>query len=196
MKAPWNAAEAQEAELAALQVGHDLEKRCAAVQQPPIPREDARALSGSGPAVLGRNAASDCAILNCPELDSPAFSPRSNDAQELEVPAPGKTNSRGRTKTKPGRKRTDNMVSSKAFDTEAFLTTVGAGRTVATYKPKNYIFCQGTKCDAVFYIQKGHVELSVVSDQGKERVVGILVPGSFLGEGCLPGHPRYLASAR
>ena len=88
------------------------------------------------------------------------------------------------------------MVSSKAFDTEAFLTTVGAGRTVSTYKPKKYIFQQGTKCDAVFYIQKGHVELSVVSDQGKERVVGILSPDAFIGEGCLAGHPLYLASAR
>jgi CRP-like cAMP-binding protein len=88
------------------------------------------------------------------------------------------------------------MVSSKVFDTEAFLTTVGAGRTVSTYRPKNYIFRQGAKCDAVFYIQKGHVELSVVSDQGKERVVGMLGPGAFIGEGCLAGHPLYLASAR
>ena len=69
------------------------------------------------------------------------------------------------------------MVSAQVFDPEAFLTTVGAGRTIATYKPKSYIFRQGTKCDAVFYIQKGHVELSVVSEQGKERVVGMLGPG-------------------
>ena len=84
----------------------------------------------------------------------------------------------------------------KGFDTEVFLTTVGAGRTITAYKPKSTIFRQGAKCDAVFYIQKGHVELSVVSQQGKERVVGMLGPGSFLGEGCLAGHPIYLASAR
>jgi CRP-like cAMP-binding protein len=84
----------------------------------------------------------------------------------------------------------------EVFDTEAFLTTVGAGRTIATYRPKRLIFRQGTECDAVFYIQKGRVELSVVSDQGKERVVGILSPGDFIGEGCLAGHPLYLASAR
>ena len=83
-----------------------------------------------------------------------------------------------------------------AFDTEAFLTTMGAGRTITTYKAKSYIFQQGTACDAVFYIQQGQVELSVVSQQGKERVVGMLGAGSFLGEGCLAGHPRYLASAR
>ncbi|WP_147155962.1 cyclic nucleotide-binding domain-containing protein, partial [Reyranella soli] len=88
------------------------------------------------------------------------------------------------------------MASRKIFDTEVFLTTVGAGRTITAYKKKSYIFRQGTECDAVFYIQDGQVELSVVSKQGKERVVGILGPGSFIGEGCLAGHPRYLASAR
>lgn len=86
--------------------------------------------------------------------------------------------------------------SNQAFDTEAFLTTVGAGRTISTYKAKSYIFRQGMPCSAVFYIQNGQVELSVVSKQGKERVVGVLGPGAFLGEGCLAGHPRYLASAR
>ena len=91
-----------------------------------------------------------------------------------------------------GRKSSSNL----AFDAEAFLTTVGAGRTISTYKAKSYIFRQGMECDAVFYIQKGQVELSVVSKQGKERVVGVLGPGAFLGEGCLAGHPRYLASAR
>lgn len=88
------------------------------------------------------------------------------------------------------------MLLSEAFDTEAFLTTTGVGRTIAAYKPKSYIFRQGTECDAVFYIQMGRVELSVVSNQGKERVVGMLEPGAFVGEGCLAGHPLYLASAR
>ena len=95
---------------------------------------------------------------------------------------------KGRTGSKTANK--------KAFDTEAFLTTVGAGRTITAYKARSYIFRQGTNCDAVFYIQDGHVELSVVSQQGKERVVGMLGPGSFIGEGCLAGHPLYLASAR
>jgi CRP/FNR family cyclic AMP-dependent transcriptional regulator len=88
------------------------------------------------------------------------------------------------------------MVSPKAFDPETFLRTVNGGRTISAYKPKKYIFRQGAKCDAVFYIQKGHVELSVVSKQGKERVVGLLGPGAFIGEACLAGHPLYLASAR
>ncbi|BAR53369.1 cAMP-regulatory protein [Bradyrhizobium diazoefficiens] len=44
--------------------------------------------------------------------------------------------------------------------------------------------------DTVFYIQKGKVKLTVLSEQGKEAVVGILEPGQFFGEECLNGHPR------
>ena len=50
-------------------------------------------------------------------------------------------------------------------------TTVGSGKSLATYRAKSYVFRQGTKCNAVFYIQQGHIELSVVSSQGKERVL-------------------------
>ena len=94
------------------------------------------------------------------------------------------------------RRKTGGKSAVATFDAEAFLTTVGAGRTISTYKAKSYIFRQGAACDAVFYILMGHVDLSVVSRQGKERVVGQLGPRAFLGEGCLAGHPRYLASAR
>jgi len=83
-----------------------------------------------------------------------------------------------------------------AFDPDKFLTTVGGGRTITTYRPKTFVFQQGITCDAVFYIQKGQVELTVISKQGKERVVGMLGPASFIAEGCLAGHPLYLASAR
>ncbi len=114
------------------------------------------------------------------------------------MPAGGTARATNGDKTRSGsaRKGKARTRRSNDFDTELFLTTVGAGRTVATYRPKSYIFRQGTKCNAVYYIQQGHIELSVVSSQGKERVVGLLGPGSFVGEGCLGGQPVYLASAR
>jgi CRP-like cAMP-binding protein len=84
----------------------------------------------------------------------------------------------------------------ESFDAKRFVTSVGVGRASATYKAKSYVFRQGGKCEAVFYIQKGQVQLTVVSKQGKERAVGILGPGAFIGEGSLAGHPLYLASAR
>jgi CRP/FNR family transcriptional regulator, cyclic AMP receptor protein len=84
------------------------------------------------------------------------------------------------------------MLSPEAFDAEAFLTTAGTGRTIATYKPKSYIFRQGTKAPRSS-IQKGRVDPSVVSGQGKERVAGIRIPAPSSAR--LPPRP-YLASAR
>jgi CRP/FNR family cyclic AMP-dependent transcriptional regulator len=56
------------------------------------------------------------------------------------------------------------------------------------------VFVQGDVADAVFYIQKGKIKLTVVSDQGKEAVVGMLEPGQFFGEGCLNGQPLRIAT--
>lgn len=106
-----------------------------------------------------------------------------------------KAKSSSRT-NRAARKRTGKPPLPEAFDAEAFLTTAGAGRTIVAYKPKSYVFRQGAECDAVFYLQRGRVELSVVSGQGKERVVGMLGPGAFVGEACLAGQPLHLASAR
>ena len=81
------------------------------------------------------------------------------------------------------------------FNVQAFLTSVGAGRSKKKYKARKNIFQQGDPADSVFYIQEGNVKLSVVSEQGKEAVVGILGAGDFFGEGCLAGQPVHMASA-
>jgi CRP-like cAMP-binding protein len=101
-----------------------------------------------------------------------------------------------RAAAKKASKRKSRATAIVEFDTETFLTTAGVGRTVSTYKPKALIFDQGAECDAVYYVMSGLIDLSVVSAQGKERVVGRLGAGAFIGEGCLAGHPRYLASSR
>jgi CRP/FNR family cyclic AMP-dependent transcriptional regulator len=66
----------------------------------------------------------------------------------------------------------------------------GDGITVSDYRPGQVIYAQGDSGDAVFYIQKGQVKLSVLSKFGKQAVIGILGAGSFLGEGCLMEHPH------
>ena len=81
------------------------------------------------------------------------------------------------------------------FNVQAFLTSVGAGRSKRKYKARKNIFQQGDPADSVFYIQEGNVKLSVVSEQRKEAVVGILGAGDFFGEGCLAGQPVHMASA-
>ena len=80
------------------------------------------------------------------------------------------------------------------FDPKAFLGRVGHGKTITEYKKNQNIFCQGETADTVFYIQKGRVKLTVLSEQGKEAVVGILEAGQFFGEGCLNGHPLRIAT--
>jgi CRP/FNR family cyclic AMP-dependent transcriptional regulator len=82
------------------------------------------------------------------------------------------------------------------FDAHAFLISVGAGRVTKKYKAKQTVFQQGDPSDAVFYIEEGNVNLSVVSQQGKEAVVAMLGTGDFFGEGCLAGQRLHMASAR
>ena len=81
------------------------------------------------------------------------------------------------------------------FDARLFLTSVGSGRSSVNHKAKAVVFRQGDPADAVFYIRKGRIQLTVVSDNGKEGVVAMLGPGDFFGEGCLAGQPRHIASA-
>jgi CRP/FNR family cyclic AMP-dependent transcriptional regulator len=75
-----------------------------------------------------------------------------------------------------------------SFDPRAFLAKVGIGKTISEYQKDQVVFSQGDTADAVFYIQKGRFKLTVISEQGKEAVVGILESGQFFGEGCLNGH--------
>jgi CRP/FNR family cyclic AMP-dependent transcriptional regulator len=82
-----------------------------------------------------------------------------------------------------------------AFDPRVFLAEVGKGRTIADYKKNQKVFSQGDSADAIFYIQKGKVKLTVVSKQGKEAVVAILGVHDFFGEGCLAGQPQRMATA-
>jgi len=81
------------------------------------------------------------------------------------------------------------------FDPQAFLAKVGTGKTISVYQKDQIIFSQGEAADTIFYIQKGSVKIVVVSDQGKEAVVGILEAGQFFGEGCMNGHSLRIATS-
>jgi CRP/FNR family cyclic AMP-dependent transcriptional regulator len=81
------------------------------------------------------------------------------------------------------------------FDPKVFLATANGGRTLSKYRKDKVIFAQGNPADAVFYIQKGQVKLTVVSEHGKEAIVAVLGADEFCGEGCLTGQPRHLATA-
>lgn len=82
-----------------------------------------------------------------------------------------------------------------AFDPLVFLAKAGDGRTVTKYPKHKVLFSQGDAADSVFYIQRGKVKVTVISEQGKEAVVAVLGPVAFCGEGCLTGQPLRLSSA-
>jgi CRP/FNR family transcriptional regulator, cyclic AMP receptor protein len=83
----------------------------------------------------------------------------------------------------------------REFDPHTFLATIGEGRKLVEVKKKRNIFSQGELADAVFYIQKGRVRLTVVSKAGKEATIGILAEGNFFGEGALGGQIQRMGSA-
>jgi CRP-like cAMP-binding protein len=91
--------------------------------------------------------------------------------------------------TSPALKKT------REFDPTTFLATIGEGRKNLTVSKKQGIFAQGDAADAVFYIQKGKVQLTVVSKIGKEATIAMLREGNFFGEGSLAGQALRMGSA-
>ncbi len=81
------------------------------------------------------------------------------------------------------------------FDDRSFLTSVEAGRTSRAFQPKEIVYQQGDPADAVYYIEAGQIQLTVLSEQGKEGVIAMLGAGEFFGEGCIAGQPLRMASA-
>jgi CRP/FNR family cyclic AMP-dependent transcriptional regulator len=81
------------------------------------------------------------------------------------------------------------------FTVAAFLDNIGAGRTIVRAPKKRKIFVQGEIADSIFYVQKGKIKLTVVSQQGKEATIAIMSEGEFFGEGCLVGQSIRMGAA-
>ncbi len=82
-----------------------------------------------------------------------------------------------------------------AFNSDTFLATIGDGRKMLSVAKKETIFAQGDEADAVFYVQKGKVRLTVVSQAGKEATIAIVSERNFFGEGSLAGQLLRMGSA-
>ena len=82
-----------------------------------------------------------------------------------------------------------------AFRPEKFLAEIGEGRSLATFDAGSVVFTQGDPASSIYYIQKGKVKLTVVSEQGKEAVIALLGPRDFFGEGCLTAQPLRMSTA-
>src|ERR1700730_13982448 len=77
-----------------------------------------------------------------------------------------------------------------AFDPKIFFAKVGEYRNIRRIR---LFFDRVTL--RTFYIQKGKIKLTVISERRKEAVAGILEPTHFSGEGCLNGHPLRVTTA-
>src|ERR1700682_5840778 len=93
------------------------------------------------------------------------------------------------------RKRANGKRKPSTFDAEAFLNSTGLARTITEFGKKETLFSQGDPSKNIMYIQKGGVKISVVSETGKEAVVGLLGEGDFIGEGGLAGQQRRIETA-
>jgi len=83
----------------------------------------------------------------------------------------------------------------RKFSPQTFLSTIDGSRKIASFGKKQVIFAQGDSSNAVFYVQKGKIQLTVLAKSGKEAIIGILTEGDFLGEGCLTGQSLRMCSA-
>ena len=81
------------------------------------------------------------------------------------------------------------------FNPRTFLSTIGKGREMMSFGKKSTIFAQGDAADGPFFIQEGKVQLSVVSEAGKEATLGIFSEGDFFGEGGLAGQLTRMSCA-
>ncbi len=82
----------------------------------------------------------------------------------------------------------------RQFDVRSFLESDGVEKETIAFPPNAVIYQQGDPAEAVMYLQKGRVKLSVVSGGGKEAVLGVLGRGDFIGEGCLAGQSVRMGS--
>ena len=99
-------------------------------------------------------------------------------------------------KRKPGKQRKiRNGGKAASFNPPNYLETVAKGRSITAYKRKTVLFEQGDDADSVIYIRSGKMKVTILSTEGNEAVVAILGADEFLGEGCLIGQPKRLATA-
>ncbi len=86
-------------------------------------------------------------------------------------------------------KQAQEAAKAPRFDDRTFLTSMGAGRSSAAFKPKEIVYRQGDPADAVYYIETGKIQLTVVSEQGKEGVIAMLGPANSSAKDASPDSP-------
>jgi CRP/FNR family cyclic AMP-dependent transcriptional regulator len=82
------------------------------------------------------------------------------------------------------------------FDAKTFLARAGLGKKLFKLKKNETAFAQGDPSDAIFYVQKGRLRVTVTSANGKEATISLVGAEEFLGEDSMvSAHPLRLATA-
>ncbi|HET7085524.1 MAG TPA: Crp/Fnr family transcriptional regulator [Rhizomicrobium sp.] len=76
----------------------------------------------------------------------------------------------------------------------SFLAQPGKGRTITKYGKNEIVFSQGDAADAVYFVHKGKLKATVVSDRGKEAIAALVGAGEFFGEACMAGQAQRLVT--
>jgi CRP/FNR family transcriptional regulator, cyclic AMP receptor protein len=80
-------------------------------------------------------------------------------------------------------------------DSGDLMGRIGGQKTTREYGNKDEIFAQGDTANAMFYVESGHVKLTIASKSGKKAVLAILGKGDFFGENCLLRNSRRTTTA-
>src|SRR5436190_10849014 len=84
---------------------------------------------------------------------------------------------------------------SSGFDSECLLETIAEARQILKLRKGARLFSQGTQADAIYFIESGHVKVTIASVKNREAVLSLRGPGEFLGEGCMVGQALRVSTA-
>jgi CRP/FNR family cyclic AMP-dependent transcriptional regulator len=81
-----------------------------------------------------------------------------------------------------------------SLNAESVLAKIDGGKSVSKYQAGQVVYSQGDAAAFVFYVRAGQARVAIVSEEGKEAVVAVHLPGNFFGEECLTGHTLRMAT--
>ena len=79
---------------------------------------------------------------------------------------------------------------------ESIIARMNGGKSEGRFHKDQTVYLQGDPADCVYFVRSGKMKVTVVSNEGKEAVVAIHMPGSFCGEECLTGHSLRLSTVK
>ena len=79
------------------------------------------------------------------------------------------------------------------FSAPGFLRWATGSRKPLHFRKNESIFSEGDRSDAIFYIDRGSVKLTVTSKQGREAIIGVFNGGDFIGESSVGSDPQVRA---